>query len=322
MFHTAAWLAALRDTYGYEPVVFTTAPPGEELSNGLVSCVVRSWLTGRRLVSLPFSDFCDPLFDSSEEFHFLIKHFRSSIAKQRWNYVELRPLTERLGQIAEEEHYGYSSYYFSHRLDLRGGIEDIFKSLDKDSVQRRIRRAERAGLTEECGRSDVLLRDFYSLMVVTRKRHHVPPQPVSWFENLMHSMGDALEIHVAYKEKNPVAAVLTLHFNNTGYYKYGCSDARFNNLGATPLLLWRSIARAKSRNAIEFDFGRTEKENASLVAFKDKWAPRSKPIIYLRFPHNGSSSENMSARIASHIFARMPEKLLILTGNLIYRHIG
>src|SRR5215467_14482639 len=63
VFHSVAWLQALRNTYGYEPVVFTTSPPHAELTNAMVFCRIESWLTGRRLVSLPFSDHCEPLCD-------------------------------------------------------------------------------------------------------------------------------------------------------------------------------------------------------------------------------------------------------------------
>src|SRR5438067_1875924 len=66
VFHTAGWMDALRRTYGYEPVAYTTSPPCTMLDNGWVFCRVRSWLTGRRLVSLPFSDHCDPLVQESE----------------------------------------------------------------------------------------------------------------------------------------------------------------------------------------------------------------------------------------------------------------
>ena len=64
VFHSNNWLKALRSVYGYEPVVMTTCPPGARLTNGLVFCRVNSWLTGRRLVSLPFSDHCEPLIGS------------------------------------------------------------------------------------------------------------------------------------------------------------------------------------------------------------------------------------------------------------------
>ena len=46
------WLESLRLTYGYDPLVFTLSPAGRELENGIVFCRVRSWLTGRKLVSV------------------------------------------------------------------------------------------------------------------------------------------------------------------------------------------------------------------------------------------------------------------------------
>src|ERR1700676_4757136 len=55
VFHSCAWLDALKQTYEYEPVAYTTTAPGAPLKNGWVFCRIRSWLTGRRLVSLPFS---------------------------------------------------------------------------------------------------------------------------------------------------------------------------------------------------------------------------------------------------------------------------
>ena len=79
VFHTIAWLEALRRTYGYEPVAYTTSSPGERLKNGLVFCRVASWITGRRLVSLPFSDHCEPLVDSLADEVLLLKAVRGSV---------------------------------------------------------------------------------------------------------------------------------------------------------------------------------------------------------------------------------------------------
>src|SRR5258708_23715716 len=67
MFHSVAWLKALQQTYGYRPVVYTTTPAGQPIKNGMVFCDVNSWLTGERLVSLPFSGLCYPLNDTQEE---------------------------------------------------------------------------------------------------------------------------------------------------------------------------------------------------------------------------------------------------------------
>src|SRR5579872_477437 len=67
VFHTRPWLEALHRTYGYRPIVYTTSPPDVPLKNGLVFCRIDSGLTGSRLVSLPFSDHCVPLVNSSED---------------------------------------------------------------------------------------------------------------------------------------------------------------------------------------------------------------------------------------------------------------
>src|ERR1700740_2940174 len=63
VFHTREWLQSLKRFYGYLPVAFTTSAAHEKLRNAAVFCEVQTWLTRRHLVSLPFSDHCEPLMD-------------------------------------------------------------------------------------------------------------------------------------------------------------------------------------------------------------------------------------------------------------------
>jgi hypothetical protein len=324
VFHTVGWLTALRRTYGYEPVAFTTSSPAGELENGLVFCHVNSWLTGRRLVSLPFSDHCEPLCDSVEEMHFLLRYLRAALDHREWKYFEIRPVAWNLSESGDGNGLYPAETYFLHALDLRPDVGDVFRGLDKDSVQRRVRRAQRAGLVERCGNSKDLLEEFYRLFVVTRSRHRVPPSPYAWFRNLVDCQGQALEVRLAYKDKTPVAGILTLQFRDIVYYKYGCSDARFNKLGATPWLLWRAIEAAKSNGATEFDLGRTEEDNPGLLEFKNHWVPKPKHLVYCRFPAAASThpKADWKLRAAKYAFAMMPSVLLRLTGRLLYRHAG
>lgn len=323
-FHTVAWLQALRLTYGYEPVAFTTSPPTGELENGIVFCRINSWLTGRRLVSLPFSDHCEPLCDSSEDVNFLIHYLQMALEHEAWKYLQIRPIYGNLSQTGDGIGCLPAATYFLHTLNLRPDLNEVFQSLDRDSVRRRIQRAERAGLVEKCGRSDDLLKEFYALFVITRGRHRVPPIPFSWFRNLIHSLDEALEIRVAYKDETPIAAIVTLKFRDVVYYKYGGSDARFNKFGATPWLLWRAIAAGKSKGANEFDMGRTEEANAGLLAFKNHWVPQPKRLVYWQFPFTPSldSVDSWKFKIAQRAFSCMPDRLLTIIGELAYRHIG
>jgi len=324
VFHTVGWLEALKRTYGYEPVAFTTSPPTSELKNGLVFCRVKSWLTGSRLVSLPFSDHCEPLCDSPDDLQFLVRYLQTTLEHEDWRYLEVRSISRNLSQPGDRNGSRPPVGYFLHVLDLRPELDDVLRSLNKDSVQRRIGRAKRAGLIEKSGRSQDLLRHFYDLFRTTRGRQQLPPTPYAWFENLIQSMGDAAEIRVAYQDKKPIAAILTLRFRQTLYYKYGCSDKTFNHLGPMPWLLWNAIASAKAAGATAFDMGRTREDHAGLLTFKNHWVSQPQPLVYWSFPGVSTldSVEGWPLKVAKRAFSHMPEKLLALTGRIIYRHIG
>ena len=324
VFHTVGWLKALRRTYGYEPVAFTTSPPSGELKNGIVFCRINSWLTGSRLVSLPFSDHCEPLCDSQEDLDFLIRYLRTTVEHENWRYLEVRQVGGNIGQANIARDVVCTATYCLHVLDMRPNLDAVLRRLDKDSVQRRIRRAELAGISEKCGRSEDLLKEFYALFVITRGRHRLPPAPYSWFQNLIHCLNDALEIRVAYKDEAPISATLTLRFKDVIYYKYGCSILRFNKFGAIPWLLWRAVVSGKAHGASEFDMGRTEEENVGLLTFKNHWVPQPRRLVYWRFPDTPSLNltNGWKLRMARHVFSTMPDGLRILAGKMIYRHIG
>ena len=55
VFHNAAWAKVLSHTYGFTPIYFT-ALRGNELVSAIPLLEVKSWLTGTRGVSLPFTD--------------------------------------------------------------------------------------------------------------------------------------------------------------------------------------------------------------------------------------------------------------------------
>lgn len=324
VFHTVGWLEALRRTYGYRPVAFTTSPPSGKLENGLLFCRVRSWLTGPRMVSLPFSDHCEPLFGRAEELDFVLGCLQAELDHQDWKYLELRPISSSFHHEGSAE-VGFKTvnHYYLHRIDLRPALSEIFKSLHRDSTQRRILHAERMGLVCETGRSPKLLKDFYDLLLLTRRRHHLPPQPFVWFRNLLDCLQSA-EIRVAYKERVPIAAIFTLRFRNSCYYKYGCSNRRFNSYGAIPLLLWKAIEASKGAGAEEFDLGRSEDYAEGLLTFKDHWTSSRLDLAYWRYPSvdTTGASERWKLRMAKRVFAFMPDKLLAMTGRLVYRHIG
>jgi hypothetical protein len=325
VFHTVAWLESLRRTYGYQPIVYTTSPAGADLENGIVCCRVSSWITGRRLVSLPFADHCEFLIRNSEDERVLLSHLEKRLRQELLRYIEVRPMR---GVEAETSLFRWDQTYAVHHLDLTPDLATLFGNCHKSSTQRKIRRAQRDGLVYQEGRSEPLLDAFCDLLLLTRRRHHVPMQPKSWFRNLIDCFGEALKIRVAFKGNQAVAAILTLRHKDALVFKYGCSDSRFHNLGGTHLLFWQSILDAKSEGLRVFEMGRSDSENAGLVKFKDRWGAARSTIYYSRFTASRVAQTTALANrkylfpASKLMFRYIPDGVLRLLGEALYKHIG
>src|ERR1041384_5197632 len=124
VFHSTAWLLSLQRTYSYIPLAFTTSGPGVALANAVVVADVRSWLTGRRLVSLPFSDHCEPLVDSADDLATLCAEIRRHRAEGRWKYVEIRPASP----LTLGEGFGPTQTFYLHRVDLQPDLDTLLRS--------------------------------------------------------------------------------------------------------------------------------------------------------------------------------------------------
>lgn len=321
VFHTIGWLRALQTTYGYEPVAITTSPPSGALQNAVLFCVVRSWLTGDRLVSLPFSDHCEPLVDDAEQFEALYAQAEAIRVRDGHQYVEMRSSNFCL---EFERDFGRAKTYTLHRLNLRPGLETLRKTFHRDCIQRKIRRAERESLTYEAGRSPLLLQQLYGLLQLTRSRHHLPPQPFAWFQNLVACMGKDLSIRIASQSGRPIAGIMTLDHGKTMVYKYGGSDVKFNNLGATPMLFWQAIKDAKEAGMEVLDLGRSDLDNPGLIMFKERWSTVRSPLATWRAPATTASPSFGQVKdwLAKEGFTRLPDSALTLAGRLLYRHMG
>lgn len=319
IFHTRAWLETLRRTYGYQPVAFTTSPPELELTDGLPFCQINTWLTRRRVVSLPFSDHCSPLVSGPETLECLLAFAQQDLAYTHSQYIEVRPLESQLYRVAG---FGMAKTYTLHNLDLRPGLDKLFCGFHKECVQRKIRRAEREALNYEEGGSEALLNKFYYLLLLTRRRQGLPPQPVQWFRNLITCLGDSAKIHIASTSECPVAGALTLRHRDTMVYKYGCSDHNFSNLGGTQLVIWKVIQEATNMRFSKLDMGRSDNDNPGLMTFKDRWGADRSTLTYWNYPARYSTGRQWTTRVAKRAVAHAPDNVLTTVGKLLYKHIG
>jgi hypothetical protein len=321
IFHTREWLRVLHFSYGYKPVVFATHGVFA-ISDAVVFCEIKSWLTGSRLVSLPFSDHCQPLADRKglqEILSYLDQRRRASGLK----YVELRPAaiegTDAQGSFSASERF------LLQKIDLRQSLDSIYGGLHSSCIRRKIKRAEREDLVYESGQSEAILLKFRELLLLTRRRHKLPPQPATWFQNIVECLGDKVTVHLLSKDGSAVASIMTFAHKQVLTYKYGCSDASFNNLGGTPLLFWKVIQQAHAAGMEDFDLGRSGFEDPGLITFKEHLGARSVELVYLRNPLSKPNSPETFPETrawARQALTQLPDPLFTGLGRLLYRHMG
>jgi hypothetical protein len=322
IFHTRAWLEALHRTYGYEPVVYAGVGADQELVSGIPFCRIRSFVTGRRLVSLPFSDHCQPLVENAGQLADLVAAAENDIKRDGFKYVELRPL-ELDQPYIEAVNLAESSEAVLHRLNLARSQQVIVDGFHKSCVLRKIRNTC-TGLVYEAGRSESLLARFYRLLLLTRRKHQLPPQPLVWFRNLISSLGDALTIRLVSKDGLPIASVLTLSFKKIVTYKYSCSDPRFNSMAGTVHLIWDIIQESMTMGATELDLGKSDLDTPGLIQFKDHWGAVRSRLLYYRYPSPARRVSRHPAMVsaAQRLLTAIPDSMFTAVGGLLYRHVG
>ena len=89
-----------------------------------------------------------------------------------------------------------------------------------------------------------------------------------------------------------------------------------------PFLFWKCIQDAKASGLRTFDLGRSNVENAGLIAFKERLGATPSTLTYLRVSARPRRAGGWSVRLPARVAARMPDRVLAAAGKLLYRHIG
>jgi lipid II:glycine glycyltransferase (peptidoglycan interpeptide bridge formation enzyme) len=281
---------------------------------------VSSRFTGKRGVCLPFSDFCEPLlFDKKTQT--LITDKLVKLGRERkWRYFELRGGKEMLPpSIAAGERY------YGHKLDLTAGAEQLLAGFSSP-VRRALRKAEKSGLIVEMNDSRQAMLNFYHLHVRTRRRHGVPPQPLSFFLNIHEEIikaGSGLVV-LAQKAGKSVAGAVFFFARQTGLYKFGASDERAQAFRGNNLVMWEGIKRLASNGVKVLHFGRTAINNNGLRRFKLSWGTEEEIIEYFKFalgPNMWVNNGPYAHDFHNKLFRRLPLRINRLAGAVVYPHL-
>lgn len=319
IFHHPAWISLLAECYRYHPFVVAICDKQGEIQAGLPMMEVNSLLTGRRWVSLPFSDHCQPLYHGDSPPLALFEYLSELQSKNVIPRVEIRSAIPYNGQVHID------SNQVLHLLRLSTDPQEVFKDFHYQVRKKSIARAERDGVKVRWAKDKEDLDIFYDLHLKTRSRLGVPIQPKRYFELLWQSIiGAELGfILLAYMESTPIAGAIFLTYKTTLIYKYSASDMEYRRFRANHLLLWTAIRWGCEHGKTVFDFGRTDVSDTGLCSFKRSWGADEKPLIYSIVSAKPPQKKNGKLQdVMGSVIRKSPLWVCRAIGELLYRHYG
>ena len=320
IFQSPPWLRALRDTYDLRLEATVLTDSSDAPVAGFVYSPIDD-IMDPRVVSLPFSDFCDPLATTPAEWAALTANVVTPDRRfhLRCLHSEL-PLTDPLLSPSGRARW--------HGVDLTRDLDEIWRSI-ASPARRSIRKARDEGVQVRVGESVDDVRAFFELHLHVRKyKYQLLAQPWPFFEHLwthLLSQGHG-RLQLAERDGQVLGGVLLLQWGRTLYYKFNASQPDL--LGARPndLVIWEAIEHGVTTGLERLDFGLSDWDQEGLLRFKRKYATEEKTIHSLqRLPQPPSSRETemraLLPRLTSLLTApEVPDHLSEEAGNSLYRY--
>lgn len=318
-FHGTAWARVLHEAYSHRPAYLGVIADGRIL--GLLPVMeVNSPLTGRRGVSLPFTDHCPVLASEAIEAAHLFADCLHYGRTRGWRSVECRGMVEGLPDAKP------SLSFYSHKINLIQGETRLWAGF-KSRVRTPIRRAQEAGVRIDFETGPEAVDAYYSLHCRTRRKHGLPPQPFSFFQNIQqHALArENGWVALARWRGKVVAAGIFVHLGKRAIHKFGASDPAYQHLSANHLLMWDTIRRYCSAGFESLDLGRTSMGHEGLRQFKQGFGPEERQISYCKYNYRANAfvvDRDQVEGWFNSVFRRLPMPLLRWAGKMLYPHLS
>jgi len=319
VFHLSSWSRVLHAAYGHSPCFLVCREPGGAPAALLPFNEVKSCLTGKRGVSVPFADLCPPLLFGDQDCRSLFAVIRSLAGERGWSHFEIRG-----GSLPAPPATPSVSYYV-HSLDLTPGPESLSSRFD-GSFRQALRKAGREGVTCEVRTDEAALRAYYQLHVRTRRRLGSPPQPWAFFQHLWNECiqpGGGFVV-LGQLRGRPVAGAVFLHTGHQAVFKFGACDERHLEVRANNLVMAAAISFLSGKGLQTLHFGRTSLHQTGLRRFKLGWGAVESTLSYYKYDlrqERWVRSVDRAGGWQQPLFSRLPQSLNRLAGRLLYPHL-
>ena len=326
LYYSQDWLDLITNLYGYKSILLTTTDALGRITGLLPICSIQSLITGRRLVSLPFSDCCPLLAEDEESANALIDQAIHLAQEQKAKYMELRTGSDDI--LARRLDLAEGNLYVRWLIPLNTDPDCIWSILRKP-VQHQVKKAQKQGVQLHIAQHREDMLQYYRLHLLTRcKKHGMPAQPRSYFLALWDNFAEsgAMQLLLAEYKGVVIAGMILLASGSIMRYAYGASDEHFLSLAPNNLLLWNAIKLGCIQGYETFDLGRTAIDNQGLMEFKRRWGAIQESLPYYYYPAMAglasTSESSWKYRMLTGSWKKLPVPVAELLGGYLYKHLG
>jgi len=317
VFHTAAWLEAVRAAFGHE-ILYLTARRGPRCVGVLPLACVRSLLGGTMLVSVPYAIYGGVLACDAEAPGALLHEARLLADRCGAGSIELRsPHAAFEGLLPIDR-------YVTFRRELPEAAGEVLGWLPRKARAAARNAARKHGLSVRFGSGQLPV--AWRLYSRSMWRLASLNYPYRFFEELVARMPDTHLVSVVYRGSTPVAGLLSFLYRETVLPYFVGGDAEARRAGAHNFIYQTLAERSVELGCRVFDFGRSRVDNTGCCDFKRFQGFEPTPLEYQCDVRPGGRAaaltpSNPKFALARRVWPRLPYPLAACLGAWVSRHV-
>jgi CelD/BcsL family acetyltransferase involved in cellulose biosynthesis len=320
VFHTPEWMSTLTATYDFNFHGLAILDDSGQPRSGMAYCLIEDMMDPR-IVSLPFSDFCDPLVEDSEEWNLMV-----DALLHNGHRLSMRCLRNEIP--LHDERFKLANRAKWHCVDVRKELDTLWMDLH-GSARRAIKKAKREQVDVRIASQKDELRSFYELHLKVRKyKYQLLAQPYRFFEQIWDQFitkGNGA-LMLAHHQDIIIGGVLYLEWQNKLYYKFNASNPEYRSLRPNDLVVWEGMKYAHLKGYDYLDFGLSDWDQEGLLQYKRKFASEEKTVSFLSHTPSGSPSRkekqirNLLPQLTDlFVDEVVPDQVTEKAGDVLYR---
>lgn len=305
-FHLTGWKKVIQNIYRFKPHYISYKDP-QGVTQGILPLFEINQITGKKLVSVPFSTEGGILYNTEKAKKELIEKAKSIVEEKDLDYLELRQEKDIGTDLKSKD------YYVHMKIKLESDPKLIWKNANK-KLRNAIRKARKLKLASDIGKK--YLPEFYDVFSSQMKELGTPVDKKLFFKEIIKQFPNNIDIIVSKLDSKVISSYFIIKYKNRYKLEWGASYKKYFGYNASHLTFWRTIEEACKQKYEIIDFGRSIAGEGT-YHFKKKFGAEPHQMHYKYYIRKGDMPDIRKDNWKRKVFASCWKNLPLSLANKI-----